>query len=744
MRYWVFQNNQVTGPYEPEDLGQVAGYSGEALVCPDGKRGTSMGDWQRASMVPELALSILKASQMAVALKGGGGYGSLPPEPTLRDLAALGSLQEKVSLLDNTVSHLQESLRLKEEELLSVHKELEDKTTHAQALAVQLGGLEERFAQVKVLQQGLDKAVETEQGMDSTIKQQSEVIETLRSQLDSLREEQKQVEEIRGQLAKVKEDQVRGQEEAERRLSEAKTALEQEAHKYADEAAQKAEDSARRMADEAKAAAEEASKKISAMPPARSEPPLGLAPSPLASAPSPLSDAPSPLVSPAPLSGGLSPAPAEALGPSPSAAAKLGLPSERPSDAPLGGSPFSVDIPSSPMGGGPVPLTPLGDAPPVPLGLGGGAPPPAGPGFGGGLPMAGSVPSVGEPPVTKEPPAGEAPKRNLKPVLLIVVALAAAGGFGAMKMGLLGGAKKAPMPASPEPDRAPLPAPSLGEAPAPTAELEQQKQQAIEILKAWPLPDGTVLGLVLESSNPPQGGTGLSPWMADKIRDGLFQVNFYGQKTEQGGGMTYEFEVTLMDKRVTARNEPAAALLAPKAAPAPKGKGKAPKVKIKEKPAAPAGDDKPLLEELLSVDENAPEPKPVKKAKARKAAKADDGSGDVLIDGSGIEEPAAEPAKPTRKSPKKRVNRNVDAELNDILSDDPKEAKAAGPKEESLDALLAPAEKGEAAPQAEPSEFAEMEQPAEEEAPAKPAPAKAAKKKPQAADADLLDDLLKP
>ena len=81
------------------------------------------------------------------------------------------------------------------------------------AAGIARGGLEQRFAQVKTLQEGLDKAVETEQGMDSTIKQQAEVIDSLRSQLDSLREEQKQVEELKGQLAKVKEDQKAAREE---------------------------------------------------------------------------------------------------------------------------------------------------------------------------------------------------------------------------------------------------------------------------------------------------------------------------------------------------------------------------------------------------------------------------------------------------------------------------------------------------------------------------------------------------
>ena len=92
MKYWMFQSNQVTGPYDPEDLPTVSGYSAETLVCPEGRKGTNMGDWQRASMVPELSVSLLKVSQLAAVFKGSGSImGGLPPEPTLKDLAALGA-----------------------------------------------------------------------------------------------------------------------------------------------------------------------------------------------------------------------------------------------------------------------------------------------------------------------------------------------------------------------------------------------------------------------------------------------------------------------------------------------------------------------------------------------------------------------------------------------------------------------------------------------------------------------------
>ena len=76
MRYWVFQNNQVTGPYGREELANVASFSAESLVCPEGRRWTQMGDWQRAGVVAELAETLLK---MARVPAGGS------PDPGSRD-----------------------------------------------------------------------------------------------------------------------------------------------------------------------------------------------------------------------------------------------------------------------------------------------------------------------------------------------------------------------------------------------------------------------------------------------------------------------------------------------------------------------------------------------------------------------------------------------------------------------------------------------------------------------------------
>jgi hypothetical protein len=742
MKYWVFQNNQVTGPYHPDDLTQVPGYAGETLVCPEGRRGTNMGDWQRASMVPELSLSIIKAGQLAVALKGSGGYGSLPPEPTLKDLAALGSLQEKVSLLDNTVGHLQESLRLKDEELLSVHKELDDKTKYAQELSVKLGGLEERFSAVNQLREGLDKAVEAEHETEGLVEKQSKLIEDLSAQLKALRDEQRQMDELRAELSALKQKQEAERQETEKKLAEARQA---------------ADDAARKAAEAQTQALEAASRPMPSAPlggPSLGSAPLG----------GPALESPS-LGAPAPLG----------LKPEASAAERLGLPSERPAAAPLNldaPAPLSplgeAKPPMDPLGGASAGLSPLGEAKPLEP-LGGGFDPTS---F-MAVPPAPEPASAAAPPsvVPEAPPP--APAKSKKPLALVGVAVVAVAALGAVKLGLVGGKKAAPveMPAAPAADRTPLPPPAVEVPKTPTPEelAEQEKQAAIGMVKMQPLPNGTMVGPALESGAPAAGG--LSPWMADKGKDGKYQVNFYSPKTDNNPAVTYEFDVSLADRKVSAHNKNAQALLAGKPLQADKprkvAKSAKPKMpRIKPKKAAPA-DDTGLLQDLLSVDDEPASKTKSPKAAAKAAAAEGDGGGDVLIDGSGHDaQPQEIAAKPIRKAPKRvPEKRNVDKELNDLLSDDGSASakKAAPPKEESLDELLAPggARPGDAAPVAEPSAPsgdaadaapapaaeapADADLPSPDEQASAPAPKKAGKapKKKQPADAELLDDLLK-
>jgi len=178
MKYWIFQSNQVIGPYASEDLAQLPGYSPETLVCPEGRKGTKMGDWQRAGMVPELLSSLRPLATATQAPEG------------LKELEALESLQEKVHALEASLAQMQEALGLKESDISGLRRELEEKTLLARELASKVGDLEARLSSLLSLREGLDRAVAAEREIEATLRRQGETIEALAQEISGLKSPQ--------------------------------------------------------------------------------------------------------------------------------------------------------------------------------------------------------------------------------------------------------------------------------------------------------------------------------------------------------------------------------------------------------------------------------------------------------------------------------------------------------------------------------------------------------------------------
>lgn len=214
MKYWIFQNNQVLGPYEPDEMGKISVFTPESLVCPEGRRGTSMGDWQRAGMVPDLSVALVRASSAGGSKTAVLSIAGLPPEPTLKDLAQLGSIQEKVAMLEEVVLQLQEGLRAKDAELTSVHQELAGKSREASEIKLeaasrqreadelkrQIAGLEDRLASVRLLSETLDKAVEEEKRVEADVEKQGQTLTDLAKEVEELRH---QLEEAKARQAEI-------------------------------------------------------------------------------------------------------------------------------------------------------------------------------------------------------------------------------------------------------------------------------------------------------------------------------------------------------------------------------------------------------------------------------------------------------------------------------------------------------------------------------------------------------------
>ncbi|MFA6092810.1 MAG: hypothetical protein WCU88_05850 [Elusimicrobiota bacterium] len=228
MRYWLFHNNQVAGPYDREELVQTPGFGADALVCPEGRKGTQMGDWQRAGIVSELAEALLRSSKIPTLTlaSSGGSAGLLPPEPTLRDLAVLGSLQEKVQLLENVLGQLQEDLRARDQETSQLKVQLELKSQESATLSSKLTDMEARLIAAESLKEELLRARQEERETAESLKQGlSKVQADDRTAAEAQAAQAQALEALRGKFESSQEELKRQIDEIDRRQNAASSVL---------------------------------------------------------------------------------------------------------------------------------------------------------------------------------------------------------------------------------------------------------------------------------------------------------------------------------------------------------------------------------------------------------------------------------------------------------------------------------------------------------------------------------------
>ncbi|MDQ7773886.1 MAG: hypothetical protein RDU13_10215 [Elusimicrobiales bacterium] len=54
MRYWIYTDNEVRGPFGARELASRPGFSGSSLVCPESSDGGQGAEWKEASNYPEI------------------------------------------------------------------------------------------------------------------------------------------------------------------------------------------------------------------------------------------------------------------------------------------------------------------------------------------------------------------------------------------------------------------------------------------------------------------------------------------------------------------------------------------------------------------------------------------------------------------------------------------------------------------------------------------------------------------
>ena len=544
MKYWLFQNNQVYGPYDPEELGRLPGYSLKSLVCPERSKGTVMGDWQRAGLIPDLVSS---APQKAAQ----------PPEFAQKDISLLNVLQEKVALLENMATQLQESLRAKETEMLGLRRELDSRQALAGTLQAKIQGIEERLAAIAQLRETVDGAVAAEKNVESSVNEVKNSVTGVSTM----------VKEFEGAL----EDQRR-------------TVADLLAKLDASKAAQSA---------------------VTAPAPeqlVKEPPPILITVQPRAE-PAPLETAqsqPAPEQKPVPSLEQLVQEPPQILITVQPRAEPAPLETAQPQPAPEQKPVPSLEqLVQEPP---PILITSRPQAEPAPLETA--QPQPAPDQKPAPLPFFDVTPATKEMPELNPVviPALTLPSKPKSRKKAWILSLAAFGVAALIALIFLAMPTQAPKP--PEPKAAAMPAqpvvpaptpatpaaatpatPQAPQTPSPEAQLDELKHQAISLVQSWPTFDKAVtVGQRLEPKTLSEGN--LLPWMVENLKDDSFQVNFYGRKSTDGKQAFYSFQAGLGEKTVSPLNAAAKVLLLGEPVPAKPKKIRVRRKKAKKEPAA--------------------------------------------------------------------------------------------------------------------------------------------------------------
>jgi uncharacterized protein YoxC len=572
-RYWIFQNNQVIGPFSIEELLSRPDFSGDALVCPEGRQGTDAGDWQRASLMPPIQQALSKPKSPLPVLQS---QPTLSPEPggdalLIKELSLLGAVHEKLGALGQSVNQLQESFKEARRELDEFRAKFDGNNQHNEDWSRRIQNLESSLSSLGALKGDIEQISAESRAqwapLEEATRSQKRLMEELSQKLEMLSQAGQESQNLSAQIADLN---TRFQELAEKVngnsqssvLSASLDELRAMINGLKDEISE-----VKLKQESVPAASLDSTMPQSVSPVAAVEPSagnMGFPPSPFAP-PSSMPGA-SPMVSMG-----------EATSPLPSdPAPDFILPTGNVPDPNLSSSPspaIDANQPAS-LGGDSL----LGS----PISMGAATEPQAETG-------ASDSSSLFESSSEPEVAPAKAPKKSKKGSWLFILIVLGGALFAlAYVLGLIPGLEfSKPKPAAPSRPLSssrsalglsmPKPAPPAAQSSLPPEQEKAFKDSAIEMVQNWPIPSsGKTISQALGVPRSPLGD--LSPWSAEKIKDNLYQVNYQTPPAMNGMQKSYEFQADLSLHQVVGQNQLALDLLSGKSQfqPAQKKRAKKP------------------------------------------------------------------------------------------------------------------------------------------------------------------------
>ncbi len=565
-RYWIFQNNQVVGPFAVEELLSRPDFSGDALVCPEGRQGTDAGDWQRASLMSPIqqALSKPKAPP-SPAPQSQSALSSEPGDALLiKELSLLGAVHEKLGALGQSVSQLQESFKEARRELDEFRSKFDGNSQHSEDWSRRIQNLEDSFSSLGALKGDIEKISNESRSqwapLEEATRSQKRLMEELSQKLEALSQSRQESQNLSAQVSDLNS---RFQELAEKVNGDTQSSA------------------LSASLDELRAMVGGLKDEIASIKIKQESVPATLPADPAMTLDPVMPQSPSPIAMPEPAATGNIGFPPSPFAPpssmpevSPTASMEEGV-SPAPSDA---APEFILPI-------GNVPDPNLSSSPSTPMdalqatGLGGDSL------IGSPLEAAAPEPqaeiaaldssSLSEAPSGVQSAPAKAPKKSKKGAWIFILVVLGGALFAlAYVLGLIPGlelSKPKPAVRSQTPSSQPalglsMPKPATPAAPAslPAEQEKAFKDSAVEMVQNWPIPSsGKTISQALGASKSPLGD--LSPWGAEKIKDNLYQVNYQTPPTMNGMQKSYEFQADLSLHQVVGQNQLALDLLSGKA-----------------------------------------------------------------------------------------------------------------------------------------------------------------------------------
>ncbi|MFH1725252.1 MAG: hypothetical protein ABII00_11615 [Elusimicrobiota bacterium] len=185
MRYWVYQDSRILGPFGAEEIASVPGLHGDSLVCGEGALGTKEQDWQPLQSVLEPAETSL-----------GGAEGGGAPSASL----APGVVSEAFESFQDEAHAALESIGVSEEWAAEIQRDPRLSPLWGVLPGHLRSGAQSAERETRELEARL---CELKDQLESNEKRQNEILDKLNEKDRLLAEKDRALENLRARVAEI-------------------------------------------------------------------------------------------------------------------------------------------------------------------------------------------------------------------------------------------------------------------------------------------------------------------------------------------------------------------------------------------------------------------------------------------------------------------------------------------------------------------------------------------------------------